>query len=468
MILTIMNRLFQLRLTSTSGNSEYNIRRFARYLSSQYRAHPFCDAYVPKFDPNMMIFKFESEKDRDTIKESLSQQDLTRWHLKLHVSTPSESLERSLRTVFVWNLNSIFFATYSNRTGYDAYREPPQPRTIHQRKVELVSEIMTTIKGIHEVSFLYHKTNTPPKCLKLIFKEEKFAKANLNEDTYLTNGFLSKRFKKIDQHIPISLCKVCRMSTHRTGDSRCDLKPRCPRCLKDDHTKPLTDPRQCRPSCHNCRTVNENPEHSTGSDKCPKNIAYKKEERKKLNQQKYREERLKKTPIEHQAYHADLLDIKETYKPNGPSFARVVNPSKPTPAPAIFPKDFSPPGFSHAFVTCAIFEKYKPGAFQPTMDSFCQLNGWPSIKYPPIIPEVLDAITNRPPRLPSKHRRSTSTDSSSSSSRSRSSRSTSSSTSLEQDIASTIGDSPAPGTTPARIAAARSPYRAPRNNTSDQ
>ena len=176
MILTIMNRLFQLRLTSTSGNSEYNIRRFARYLSSQYRAHPFCDAYVPKFDPKMMIFKFESEKDRDTIKESLSQQDLTRWHLKLYVSTPSESLERSLRTVFVWNLNSIFFATYSNRTGYDAYSEPPQPRTIHQRKVELVSEIMTTIKGIHDVSFLYHKTNTPPQMPKAYLQGRKICK----------------------------------------------------------------------------------------------------------------------------------------------------------------------------------------------------------------------------------------------------------------------------------------------------
>ena len=92
------------------------------------------------------------------------------------------------------------------------------------------------------------------------------------EDTNIEISFLMALNKKMEKKIYILQCKTCKKTDHRKGDSKCDGQPRCPRCWGTDHTafRPT-----CKPVCWK-----HGEGHSSGSNRCPINVEYKRNQRK--------------------------------------------------------------------------------------------------------------------------------------------------------------------------------------------
>ena len=230
-------------------------------------------SFTPRYDPKaiMIIITFEDEKEKDKLL-NLPYLDrlLTSIDVEVFKITPSNTLSRSEKIIFLWNLNPVNFYLYNIEEGNSI------DETMDMKKKEMIEDITERIKHlgmiVTEHHFIQHDANAVPRALKITFESKEQANKFLKEDTQTRCRVLLSRSKKFNQHIPIKQCRICRKTNHREGDSTCRCDLRCPTCLSTEHSQPKDN---CRPYCWIHKES-----HSSGSDRCPNNIQYKREQKK--------------------------------------------------------------------------------------------------------------------------------------------------------------------------------------------
>lgn len=239
-----------------------------------------------------------------------------------------------------------------------------------------------------------HGRKLAPKSMRITFKNKEIAKKFIQTDSHFSLGYIMKNQKTWHTDINIIQCKVCRKVGHRRGNPRCDGKPRCPRCLSESHYQPTED---CTPVCHEHGSG-----HSTGSDKCPTNIKYRKQQRAiLLNNQKISNQTETTAPDIRQ-FHQDVLKLQENLKNNSYSAAVKSQSRNNTPIPNTNPiqtSNFNTSAFASAYVAACISEAYDPGSFQEVLDEYAESNNFPKIKHPAPRPAVLRALAPEAPAV---------------------------------------------------------------------
>ena len=216
----------------------------------------------------------------------------------------------------------------------------------------------------------------PPRTLKVTFENAEQASRDNPESIKTKLGMLLARSKKFDQHVSIRQCGVCRKTDHRRGDTNCDKKDRCPRCLSEDH---ITPEASCVPTCWTHKRG-----HSTGSDRCPLIIEYKRNKRRTANRDIIRENVVQRTPVESRDFHRDLLRVEDTIKSTSRSYANAAKNNTPSiPLANITKTPFDTSAYLQAYAGAAYNEAFNRGSFQESMDLYCDIKGWTKIKHPP-------------------------------------------------------------------------------------
>ena len=125
----------------------------------------------------------------------------------MHIPTPSDSLLRSEKSIFLWNLSPVYFYFYTKEDGHH------EDETLADAMLNMIEDIKTEVQKrdmqITEHHFIQHNPNDVPTNLKLTFASKEQAKMFREEDTSTLTGILLAKYKKFDQHIPIRQCKVC-------------------------------------------------------------------------------------------------------------------------------------------------------------------------------------------------------------------------------------------------------------------
>ena len=100
---------YQVKFISPAGISPTSAQFLAAELV-QNNFHHY-DFYVPRFNPKMIIFKYQTaDAKTKLLNNPLLNDILHKYNLVPHVPTPSDTIEKAKKTIFVWNLNpNIFF-----------------------------------------------------------------------------------------------------------------------------------------------------------------------------------------------------------------------------------------------------------------------------------------------------------------------------------------------------------------------
>ena len=241
------------------------------------------DFYVPRYNTKMIVFKYNSLTNKNKLLNLNVLENIMRRHkVKLHNPTPSDTIEKSSRTIFVWNLNPSLFFCHTTEDGLE---------TLDMKMSQLIQDLKSKL-ATRDLKLVDHhfirQDDKPPKSVKLSFENADQASRFNSEDTATRCGMLLARSKKFDQHVSIRQCGVCRKTDHYRGDpNKCDHKQRCPRCLSEDHASPQVG---CVPTCWTHRVG-----HSTGSEKCPLIRNYKRDKRREDNNTRNREQQIQRT-----------------------------------------------------------------------------------------------------------------------------------------------------------------------------
>ena len=225
-----MTETHQIKFVHASVVSAATAHIFAPKLMELNFAH--IDFYIARYNPKMIIFKYDSDITKNQVLSSPVLPDiLLNYHFSIHKPTPSATIEKSLRTIIVLNLNPSYFFCHTTDEGTE---------TLDNKKTQLVQDIKARISTrnmkISDFHFIQKDENTPLRTLKLTFSTKEEATKFNDENTTTSLGVLLARSKKFDQHVPIRQCGVCRKTDHRRGDpTKCDKKDRCPRCLSQQH-----------------------------------------------------------------------------------------------------------------------------------------------------------------------------------------------------------------------------------------
>ena len=150
------------------------------------------DFYVPRYNTKMIVFKYNSIDLKNKLLNHHDLDNLMRRHkINLHKPTPSDTIEKSLRTIFIWNLNPSFFFCYATES-------------LDLKKSQMIQDLKTRLATnnliITDHHFIQHEDNAP-KALKVTFQNvDQASRFNL-EDTGTKCGMLLARSKKFDQHV---------------------------------------------------------------------------------------------------------------------------------------------------------------------------------------------------------------------------------------------------------------------------
>ena len=193
----IMNFPRQLRFKCTEGSPRYAADGLARIFNKGEHNIRFIEHYIPKHESRTIICKFETDEDREKA-ENLPELDayLTRFKCVRHRPAPGNSVEKALRTIFIWNLSPVYFYTYTRRDGHHI------DETIQMKKDQLLQDLKERLQprdmDIIDHHFIGHIPNTPPRILKLTFRTPEQAKKFNEEDTRTSLGILLKGIKKFE------------------------------------------------------------------------------------------------------------------------------------------------------------------------------------------------------------------------------------------------------------------------------
>ena len=223
-----MNTSYQAKFVSTAGISQASAQLLAADLV--YHGFNHYDYYVPRFNPKMIIFKYSFAATRDQLLKFQQLNDILRKYKCVpHTPIPSQTIGKSEKTIFMWNLNPNYFYCRTTEDGSETNE------SLDNKKDQLIADIKMRVANrnlsIIDHHFIPHDPTITPKSLKLTFSTKEQADQFNNEDTTTRLGVLLARSKKFDQFVSIRQCAVCRKTDHHKGDPKCDGEDRCPRCL---------------------------------------------------------------------------------------------------------------------------------------------------------------------------------------------------------------------------------------------
>ena len=190
------NNDFLFKLRSTNASLRFGEKAMDRILTVLATKQCIPQTYfVPRSDPNLFILKFSNEAALDKF-TSLADLDtlLRRENFARHVSTPSDTVERAKKTIFVWNLNSHYFNCYTRDDGFDV------DETMEMKKNYLIDDIKTRVgtrgMDVADHHFLQRSNTSPPHALKLTFANIDQATTFNDKDTMLSLGIMRSASKK--------------------------------------------------------------------------------------------------------------------------------------------------------------------------------------------------------------------------------------------------------------------------------
>ena len=391
----IMTTDLKLRFIHQSGEAWNHASKLS--ASFNFRQLLFEDIYVPPHNKAMVVFKFKNSEDKEKVLTHPDLEDiLQRKGFIKHTPVVDDTTKESDRTVFIWRLSPLMFTPFKTQPELE-YNKIYFENTLDKHFAN--KGYMDT-----ELQFLHTPDLTPPKQMRIKFSCKEDADSFVAEDTRFEYIYIFKKFKKIDQHIPIPQCKTCRKKSHRTGHSDCQGDRRCPRCLSTTHFVPNDrDPVACPPYCW---THKEG--HSTGSAKCPDNIAYRQQKRKENRITTERNNITRSSDPAQRQLNREIFNTRQDVKtiksaiinPNsGPSFLEVARGNV---AAAQTLQNFSPPGYVQAYLGAMLQSVYVPGpdAFEKIMNAYETKNGWVVTKHPPLTSHFIDALSDQEPLLP--------------------------------------------------------------------
>ena len=215
--------------------------------------------------------------------------------------------------------------------------------------------------------------------MSITFKDLEIADKFLAEDTHFDLGIIHAKNKNKHLHVPPKQCSICKKNSQRRGDSGCDGKRRCPRCLSQSH---FTPSETCIPICWT-----HGRGHSSESDKCLININYKRQQRKNHANQERIAQQVSTTGPQNTQFHTDILRIENQMKTQANTYATALkgiksNISINNIAPPNIPQpaNLDCTAYAAAYIAACVHEAYDPGLLQVQMDGHAALNNLPKIK----------------------------------------------------------------------------------------
>ena len=389
------SNLEEIRLWKETGNSWLATLELAntfgknRIMYSHY--------YNPRYKPKLIVFKFPSKNQKE---KCLNHSNFNNWissvGVTTYVPTIPDTPDRDKRTIFCRNLFRSYFTTWSNHDDEEKVEH------LQKNKEEFKNFIHDALgEQIEQVHLITRNAKDVPRAMTIRFKTEEQAANFVATDTFIGIGWLQSVNKKFNESIRIKQCKVCREVGHLQGDSKCKGGPRCPRCAATDHTNIASPNCTNMPYCLTCKVLG----HSTASDKCPTNVAYKHKKRQEMNEKRKIEERTRDTPEDQRKFHEDLLRsekkaqmVNKISRAQPLSFAAAAGGGSArntnlTNIPQVAPtKTFDPLLLQMAYVECAMHLPYDPDSFQSNMNKLCEWNKWPKMFHLPPHPEQVKAL----------------------------------------------------------------------------
>ena len=426
----------KIKLVTTHPSPWYAVKQVSAHLSQcAIRTYGVVQA---NHNPNIFFIKLPTvEMKEKVLTEQSLPQILNRWgfapllpHVSAEVANRTAFGTNSVhRMVFVNALSPLYFQCFTaEETGEE------EDDTLQGKMDELTAKIKQTPEGaeIEDIHFnrqYDRQIEIAPRTCLITFQTVVAAQAFINTETTIPLSCIKKSNKKFHVAIRIKQCLVCKQTNHRKGDRMCSLQYHCSRCWSTSHSAPLEE--QCDDICWNC-----GPGHISGSNRCPLNRAYVREERAKLADRNRISNRIRDTPSESRAFHADLLRhtsyasrFRQRGQPNqqgprpnhtphqqapnfpqpGPQPGHQPGPQPQIPPPPPPPTVNSPmPGtppitsalssatatapqadntlssrvMRQAYIAACIDEALIPGSFQDTMESYYNINNIPLIKFP--------------------------------------------------------------------------------------
>ena len=388
MIMTTMRD--QIRFECTHGTTLSAANLLCTYLGRKKLR--YATFYLPPYNDKAIVLKFSNSTEKENVLNhpNLEAEILAQARCKPYVNPNGPNPDKFHRMVFVYGLNPIYFHLLNmNDDGHDI------DETL-EGKVEAFKNQLKESQpdqAIEEFHFIQHAHETtgllkPPRTVILTFKDLETAEAFLDEDTFFEMGMILKKNKRFHNHVQKKQCKICKKTDHRTGeqDKRiCDRILRCPRCLSREHSTPTNT---CIPHCwvHDMG-------HSSGSEKCPIIIKYKKVQRQMKENKEKIERQVENTAPDQVQFHRDILNLQNNFRNNPNSYASRVkgnnnpnnitnlNPNS-TPGTSIVGTSFDATMFAAAYTAACINEAFTPGSFQTIMDEYAKMNNMAPMKHP--------------------------------------------------------------------------------------
>ena len=291
------NKSIQLKFEATQGTTLSAANKLQNYFARKQLKH--ATFFVPNNSNNdkIIIFKFSTPEDRDKALDhpNLEREILTQANCKIFVNPNSPSPEKFHRMIFVYRINPIQFysETESLSERVETFKEQIRD-----------SQPEGAVEDIHCIQHPSRQRGglQPPRCMILTFKDLQAATDFLNDDTYLDMGLIQSIHKKWHNHIQKRQCGQCKKTDHRRGNrDLCDGILRCARCLSTNHSIPTPT---CEPQCWT-----HGKGHSSGSEKCPTIISFKKRQREIHDARERINQQTAETPAEYQQLHKDILKV---------------------------------------------------------------------------------------------------------------------------------------------------------------
>ena len=122
--------------------------------------------WAPNFDLRMIIFKFLNDDHKKKLLDHPELNDiLTKHKCALHVGQPSTTIEKSYRTVFVWNLNPVNLYLLTTADGIDA--DETLLDKMNLMKDDLASSLQARGMEVEEIHLAQKDPNRRPTTMKI-------------------------------------------------------------------------------------------------------------------------------------------------------------------------------------------------------------------------------------------------------------------------------------------------------------
>ena len=381
----------QTKYVVLEGSTQNGLYRLSKFFG--LKKIFFTDCYCANYNSSIIVFKFSSE-DRKKKASEVENLEAELLKLKIKVYTPPVRSESPSRPVKDPNHTDIAIFQLSPAFFFPDENVEVTPTIIKDLITKLENELKNhdSIEKDSITNFHFHqdirKANIP-KTAKLTFKTKALADKFLEEDTVLGSGVLLATNKRLHIEVKIPLCKTCRKSTHSASSIECDRIERCPRCLSTDHPQPT---QTCEPTCWT-----HGKGHSTISERCENNRAYKKRKREEITTKINEDRIIQEIDPQFRALHKETTELNKKL-----SWAKVAMANPPSTSQAITQRPISKKAHTIDMVSLAEVYTYAlmdeahcpgQGKFEDKLKAYEIRNGWPVLNHPPADWDVIQALS---------------------------------------------------------------------------